>query len=185
MNDAKLVLPDRRSIRLKEYDYRRAGAYFVTLCAATRECVFGDVFNGETRLSPTGQMVRKVWDELPSHYPGIGTDAFIIMPNHVHGIIILVGAGRLALPVDKEAVVGAGLALPAKRGAASGAPTKPGHGNAAPPERRGRSGPAWPNPAAPLCTGATPLNSLGSGAGSCLTQSGWSESPRYCPCFVS
>jgi REP element-mobilizing transposase RayT len=86
----------RRSIRLKGYDYHQAGAYFVTVCTQDRACLFGEVIGGEMRLNEAGQMVHDIWNDLPSFYPGVQTDAFIVMPNHMHGIIILVGAGPRA-----------------------------------------------------------------------------------------
>jgi putative transposase len=86
----------RRSIRLKGYDYSQAGAYFVTICICNKECLLGDIVDGEMRLSNYGNIAKKCWDDLPNHYSYIGLDAFIIMPNHVHGIIVIdyiVGAG--------------------------------------------------------------------------------------------
>ena len=88
----------RRSIRLKGYDYAQAGAYFVTICVQDRECLFGQVVEGEMRLNDAGLVVQAVWDELPDHYPGVNADTFVVMPNHVHGIVILVGAGPRACP---------------------------------------------------------------------------------------
>ena len=96
----------RRSIRLRGYDYSSAGAYFVTMCAQNRELLFGDIVEGSMILNGAGMMVQTVWDEIPSHYPGIEIDEFIVMPNHLHGIIIIVGAaprgrpgsGQLSLP---------------------------------------------------------------------------------------
>ncbi len=81
----------RRSIRLRDFDYAKAGAYFVTICAQDRACVFGNVVDGRVCLSAAGLMVRRVWDELPRFYAGVGIDAFVVMPNHVHGIVILSG----------------------------------------------------------------------------------------------
>jgi len=88
----------RRSIRLRGYDYRQAGGYFVTICTQNRECIFGEVVDGEMILNGPGQMVATVWRELSQHYPGVEVDAFVVVPNHVHGIIILVGAGPCARP---------------------------------------------------------------------------------------
>jgi len=82
----------RRSIRLQGYDYSRAGAYFVTMCTQNRECLFGEIVNGEMRLTDAGKMIQAVWDEIPAHYPGIDIDSFIVMPNHIHGIFVIVGA---------------------------------------------------------------------------------------------
>ena len=86
----------RRSIRLQNYDYKRSGAYFVTMVTQNRACLFGDVVNGRLQLNDAGQMIQAIWDQLPQHYPSVETDAFVIMPNHVHGIIALVGMGACA-----------------------------------------------------------------------------------------
>ena len=88
----------RRSIRLRGYDYRQPGAYFVTICTQDRECIFGEAVDGRIVLNVPGQMVETVWRELPQHYPGMQLDAFVVMPNHVHGIIVLVAAGPSACP---------------------------------------------------------------------------------------
>ncbi len=94
---------NRRSIRLRGYDYAQAGAYFVTICTQNRACLFGEIINGKIELNDAGYMVESVWRELPLKYSGIGIDEFIIMPNYIHGIIILsapvtVGAGPRACP---------------------------------------------------------------------------------------
>ncbi len=88
----------RRSIRLKGYDYSRVGAYFVTICAQNKLCLFGDIVDGRMVLNNGGRMVQTVWDELPKYYPSIETDTFQIMPNHIHGIIVIVGASPCACP---------------------------------------------------------------------------------------
>ena len=88
----------RRSIRLRGYDYAQAGAYFVTICTQNRECMFGDVVEGQIALADPGRMVESAWRDLPEHYPGVALDEFVVMPNHLHGIIILVGAGPRACP---------------------------------------------------------------------------------------
>lgn len=81
----------RRSIRLPEFDYSRAGAYFVTICVHERRCLFGEVLGGGMRPSPAGQMVQRVWDGLADACPNVVLDAFVAMPNHVHGIVWLTG----------------------------------------------------------------------------------------------
>jgi hypothetical protein len=104
----------RRSIRLKGYDYATPGAYFVTVCTHERECLFGDIVDGVMRLNEAGRMVNTVWDEIPAHYPGIDVDAFIVMPNHIHGIVAIVGAaprGRPG-PEPSNVTVGAGPPWP-------------------------------------------------------------------------
>jgi len=100
----------RRSIRLRGYDYAQAGAYFVTIVTRDRVCLFGEVVNGEMLLNDRGGLIQSVWDELPDHYPGVKCDAFIVMPNHVHGIIVLANEGGVG-----ESDVGAGL-KPARGG---------------------------------------------------------------------
>ncbi|MBI4527383.1 MAG: transposase [Deltaproteobacteria bacterium] len=96
----------RRSIRLKGYDYAQSGAYFVTIVAQDRTCFFGDVADGEVRLNSAGCMVQTAWADLSIHYPGAECDAFVVMPNHIHGIIVLVGAGPRACPDDRPPATG-------------------------------------------------------------------------------
>jgi len=91
----------RQSIRLRGYDYAQLGAYFITVCTEDRACLFGEVVDGQMRLNEAGAIVQATWDALPSHYAGMRTDAFVVMPNHVHGIIVLtdaVGAGLKPAP---------------------------------------------------------------------------------------
>ncbi len=92
----------RRSIRLPGYDYSQAGAYFITLCTQNSVCVFGDIVDAKIVLNDAGRMVLSVWNDIPVHYPGIGIDAFQIMPNHIHGIITIdtthVGADPCVCP---------------------------------------------------------------------------------------
>lgn len=82
----------RRSIRLKGHDYAGEGTYFVTLCTYNREYLFGNIIGGSVILNEYGIIVEKTWFDLPNHNSNIVLDEFIIMPNHVHAIII-VGAG--------------------------------------------------------------------------------------------
>ncbi len=95
----------RRSIRLKGYDYSRAGAYFVTICTQNRAHLFGEVVEGEMRLNTFGEIVQAVWFDLPHHYGHVQLDAFVVMPNHVHGIIVLtadpIGAGFKPAPTGR------------------------------------------------------------------------------------
>ncbi|MDH5681100.1 MAG: transposase, partial [Spirochaetota bacterium] len=79
----------RKSIRLKDYDYSQAGFYFVTICTKNRECVFGEVVGGEVVLSHQGQIVEECWKAIPEHYPSVRLDEFVIIPNHVHGILCI------------------------------------------------------------------------------------------------
>ncbi len=90
----------RRSIRLKGYDYRQPGAYFITICTQDRACLFGTVVEGEMHINDAGRMVQRWWDELNRKFHNVQTDAFVIMPNHIHGIIIIhpVGADLCVRP---------------------------------------------------------------------------------------
>jgi putative transposase len=79
----------RRSIRLKGYDYARPGAYFVTICVRERECALGGVVDGEMVLNDWGRIVAESWSWLAEQYPYITLDEWVVMPNHLHGIIII------------------------------------------------------------------------------------------------
>ena len=79
----------RRSIRLKDYDYSQSGAYFITICTHNKEILFGEILDGEMQLNEWGNVVEDCWDEVPRHFKNVELDAFIVMPNHVHGIIIM------------------------------------------------------------------------------------------------
>jgi putative transposase len=81
----------RRSIRLGGYDYSRAGAYFVTIVTYRRECLFGEVVNGEMGLNEFGIIADECWRAIPEHFPHVEFAAHIVMPNHVHGIIVVTG----------------------------------------------------------------------------------------------
>lgn len=91
----------RRSIRLKGYDYASEGAYFVTIVTQGRECLFGEIHDGKMILNEAGQMIVKWWNELRNKFPDVVLGAFVVMPNHFHGIIIIeknVGADLRVCP---------------------------------------------------------------------------------------
>ena len=79
----------RRSIRLKGFDYTSPGGYFVTLVTKGRLCVFGEIVKDEMKYSEKGQIAYECWRAILDHFPTVELGAFVIMPNHVHGIIIL------------------------------------------------------------------------------------------------
>ena len=116
----------RRSIRLRGYDYTRPGAYFVTICTQSYVYLFGRIVAGKMVLNDAGRMVRGVWDELSVHYAGIETDAFSIMPNHIHGIVVVqpsaVGAGARACPDGEASSSDAGTSSPAAGSSRLGQP---------------------------------------------------------------
>ena len=83
---------NRKSIRLKEYDYTQNNAYFVTICANDRNCVFGEIQNGKMVLNDIGNMIDELWQKIPKKYKTFEIDEYCIMPNHIHGILNIVGA---------------------------------------------------------------------------------------------
>jgi len=87
----------RRSIRLKNFDYTATGAYFVTVCAFDRECLFGEISNGEMKLNEFGYIVNGCWMATKDHFPNTAMDAFVVMPNHVHGIIFIQTSDKMAV----------------------------------------------------------------------------------------
>jgi hypothetical protein len=82
-------LHHRQSIRLRGYDYTQQGAYFVTICTYERVCLFGDVMNGVLQFSRFGEIAIRCWQAIPEHFQDVHLDEFIVMPNHVHGILVL------------------------------------------------------------------------------------------------
>jgi putative transposase len=103
---------NRRSIRLQGYDYSQAGAYYITMCTQNRECLFGNVVDGQMQLNEAGGIVLSVWGGLRQFYQGVELDAFVVMPNHVHGIIVIrppVGAIH-ELPLPSKSFVSARIA---------------------------------------------------------------------------
>ena len=79
----------RHSMRLQGFDYTQEGAYFVTVCIQDRACLFGDISDGKMILNEAGLMAERHWHDIPTHFPHIELDEFVIMPNHVHGIIVI------------------------------------------------------------------------------------------------
>lgn len=85
----------RHSIRLKGYDYSQPGAYFVTIVTHQRQCLFGEIVNGKINLNDGGKIAEQFWNDIPKHFPNTIMDEFVIMPNHIHGIIILNNNGLI------------------------------------------------------------------------------------------
>lgn len=100
--------PERKTTRLPDYDYTHAGAYFFTVCMKEWNRVLGEVVGEDVALTKEGEIVQAVWNELPEHYEDIKLDAFVVMPNYVHGIVwkiepetINVGEGLRPSPIKK------------------------------------------------------------------------------------
>lgn len=101
------LIHNRRSIRLKGFDYSKAALYFITMCVQDVELLFGEIENGEMILNDAGRMVQAEWKKLPQRFHNIRLHEFIVMPNHFHGILEIVG-----LDVeDRATVVGAALVV--------------------------------------------------------------------------
>ena len=83
------MLKHRRSIRVQGYDYSQAGMYFVTLCTRNRECLFGEIVDETMRLNPVGQIVTDSWTWLAQRYEHVELDEWVVMPNHLHGIVVI------------------------------------------------------------------------------------------------
>ena len=90
------MLRKRKTLRLKGYDYSTEGSYFVTICVKDRECLLGNVVDSLVILSNVGRIIKTAWGRLPNRFPNIGLEEFVIMPNHVHGIVTIVGAPFMA-----------------------------------------------------------------------------------------
>jgi REP element-mobilizing transposase RayT len=90
----------RRSIRLEEFDYSSPGVYFVTVVTRGYKCIFGKIIDKEMHIYELGKIVQDCWQEIPVHFSHIDVEPFIVMPNHIHGIITIhenVGRGTIML----------------------------------------------------------------------------------------
>ena len=96
---------NRRSIRLKGYDYSQPGLYFVTICAQGKQCLFGRIEGTRVCLTKLGALVQKCWDEIPNHFPFVGLEAFVVMPNHIHGILGFHPRAQHAAPLQTAKAV--------------------------------------------------------------------------------
>lgn len=97
----------RRSIHLREYDYSQPGSYFITICTIDKEPIFGEIIEGEIVLNQNGKAVEECWLAIPDHFGNIELDKFVVMPNHIHGIIVIRPDDN-----DKQNTVGAKHASP-------------------------------------------------------------------------
>jgi len=95
MEESKKVLHNRHSFRLKEHDYSDVGSYFITICTYEYKCLFGEIINGEMQLNPFGNIVLLTWNDLINHIASIELGEFVIMPNHVHGIVNIVDPEKI------------------------------------------------------------------------------------------
>lgn len=95
---------NRRSLRLKHYDYSKAGFYFITICTQGREHLFGEIVDDEMVLGLAGEMVHSLWYEMINDFPNIALHEFVIMPNHIHGIIEIVNNDKNLNTVGADSI---------------------------------------------------------------------------------
>ncbi|PIP72247.1 MAG: transposase, partial [Nitrospinae bacterium CG22_combo_CG10-13_8_21_14_all_47_10] len=91
---------NRRSIRLKGYDYSQAGAYFVTICAQNRECLFGEIADGQMVLNDAGEIIAEEWMKSGEIRDEIELDEWVVMPNHLHAIVMIRRGDRPVAPTS-------------------------------------------------------------------------------------
>ncbi|MEQ8672838.1 MAG: transposase [Aggregatilineales bacterium] len=94
--------PQRKLPRLKDFDYASEGAYFVTICTQNRLPLFGIIEEDQMHPNDAGKMIQQVWDALPSKFAELALDTYVVMPNHFHGIIILVGNAQRGIPPSSK-----------------------------------------------------------------------------------
>ena len=95
-NQYNFDIHHRQSMRLKGYDYSLPGAYFVSIVTENRECLFGDITDNRMKLNGAGEIVEQVWLDLPKHYPMLELDLYVVMPNHIHGILCIIEKENLS-----------------------------------------------------------------------------------------
>lgn len=100
------------TIRLKNWDYSKPGIYFVTICTKNRKRSFGNVAHGRIRFTELGRVANRCWSAIPDHFPFVKLDEFIVMPDHVHGIIIIRPWGGSGAGSMKGATIDGGAPNP-------------------------------------------------------------------------
>jgi len=100
---------------LPGYDYSQAGAYFITICTYNRQLLYGEIHDCEIHLNSVGMMVEKTWSEIPDHFLNVKLGEFVVMPNHIHGIIEIIlpdVEARHAVPLHEETFEAFGKPVP-------------------------------------------------------------------------
>ncbi len=116
MNHYNPNIHHRRSIRLREWDYAQPAVYFITICLRQRVCLFGEIVEGRMLPNQIGQIIETEWSGLPNRFFNVGLDEFIVMPNHIHGIIFI-------KPVETSVVAPESILHSVPQGAMNRAPT--------------------------------------------------------------
>ncbi len=102
-------LPQRKNVRLKEYDYSQAGYYFITICTHNKMGIFGEIVGADNHVcqqavmkaNRIGRIVYECWNRMNDIYDNVKTDAFCLMPNHIHGIVVISEGGQSRPPLPK------------------------------------------------------------------------------------
>jgi hypothetical protein len=92
----------RHATRLRAFNYASAGAYFVTVCTRNKEPTLGEILGQTPRLSRAGEIVSACWREIPVHFPGVELDVFVVMPNHIHGVLFITTVGATHTCPDRR-----------------------------------------------------------------------------------
>lgn len=99
-------IPWRRNLRLRNFDYSRRGGYFITICSHQKRCIFGNIQNSFVQLSAIGEIVNNNWLQIPKHTPRVEIGTFVVMPNHIHGILYIIdeefGIEPTSIPRTKQ-----------------------------------------------------------------------------------
>lgn len=106
MNDYQPHQHHRRSIRLRGFDYTQEGGYFITIMTQRGDHLFGTVVHGVVQLSEMGAIAHQCWLDIPKHFSRAVLDEFVVMPNHIHGIIFLTNDSSVTKPADAKATDG-------------------------------------------------------------------------------
>lgn len=98
-------LRQRKALRLAGYDYHAEAYYYITLCAQGRSCFFGEISNGKVLLNEAGKMVQKVLINVPVRFQNVNLDCFVVMPNHIHAIVVISGTAQGPSPTSLSDII--------------------------------------------------------------------------------
>lgn len=101
----------RRSVRLRQYDYRQVGAYFLTLCTRHRECLFGEIVDGEMALNEIGRIVSSEWERTRQIRTEVDLDSWIVMPNHLHAVVVITQPSKDVSTIDSQSHLTVGASV--------------------------------------------------------------------------
>lgn len=99
--NSDLPLTHRKNLRIPKFDYAQPGAYYVTIVTHDRKSILGQINNGDVELNDVGKMVKEVWMAIPNHFPNVELGEFVMMPNHIHGIVSITVEATHASPLPR------------------------------------------------------------------------------------